>query len=184
MFRIRHRYIVLLLIAAAAWLGAHETAHAACVAPRYFSSLDFNNYYYNNNNDYIMSQINNLNTLFQDVADLEANKATKEEILRQADLVASNILNDTSGVDGYAIDNALLGLSNRINNIQNAGANANIGLYNMVDETNVDDYIVSQYELDKFDGLTISLYVANANTGASTLDIQDGNGSFEIKYQW
>jgi hypothetical protein len=132
----------------------------------------------NNNYTEVYNLINDLTNL---VDVLQLDKADKVDVISQIDLVASNIVNDTSGIEGTKVSNALLGLRNRINNIDELGVNADIALYNMEDLVNVDNYVSNEYDLTLFKGYTIALFVENTNTGASTLDVGDVNGAVGIK---
>lgn len=69
---------------------------------------------HNNNYEELYNEIANLKGL---VNNLNLNKADKNEIVKEIDLLASNITNDTADVIGAKVSNALLGLKQRIDNI-------------------------------------------------------------------
>ena len=132
------------------------------------------------NFQFLLGEANDLRTL---VNNLQLAKADKTEIVKEIDLIASNIVNDASGVDGVKVSNALLGLKNRVDNINELGINADIALYDMQDLVNINNYSSNEYNLNLFEGYTVALRVANANTTASTLDINDGSGAIPIKVE-
>jgi hypothetical protein len=61
-----------------------------------------------------------LSSLKGRVSTLETDKANKTDVVIPSYLLASNIVNDTSGVSGYAVSNALLGLQQQITPLKNS----------------------------------------------------------------
>jgi len=94
----------------------------------------------------------------------------------------NNMKNDLLANDNF-LNNEIASSNTRINNIDELGINANIALYDMKDEVNINNYVSNEYNLTVFEGYTVALRVTNANTGNSTLDVGDGAGAIPIQVE-